>query len=717
MRAPLGAGKTQRVAAPWAEAARQAGGRVLAICHRRSLVCELSRRLSLAHYEDARAWIDMEERGGLAICSPSLTAQQWRNLHARWVVIDEIGQVLRFLRARDHCRTRDGTARDVWKRLVELVRDADGVVVLDGQVDDRVVDFIRECRPDEAIRLIEMPEPEDAGIEADMMVGGGADADAMARAARIMTGGGKVWISCEGKEKTEAAGAFLERFGRVLTITADSKLSKAQAAFLDDPEGQSRLYDAVIASPVISSGLSIEHAGDPHFTEGFFIGAGTVLTPADAAQMMRRVRYLRRFTIALSISNFSTGRDARRMLDGAEEAAEDEGAPASRGRFDRLVAGYAAADANSRGDFANNLWHQLAAQGWAMRRRGVEQEAGAEAKGIAADVREARREARRQAIVQACRLLSVMTGDDIAGIRRAGAQGDDRHIVEAWQGTLALGVASLTADDVDFLDNGGVSKLDRFDALDGHGAAALDPRDHDQALVHRRLHQARARHLREIFDGFDVLGEKPWLDKDTAHTIMTRVTRRADAYAASGAVPQKYSARFGSDAPAMPRDAVKAVVEIMARAGIRLVARQVRGRGSDGENHPEVSQMPPCEICNDGGKCATPRDTPAPPEGQKRVPRRRVYGVRQDDVQSMRARADQRRSAADLAAHPAHIHAANSLIALLDRVGVSEITTHRADVDGIGDEWGRKVAGRVTVAPMLDHLSRVRPDILIHAPP
>lgn len=712
VRAPLGSGKTQRAAAPWVAAAKAAGGRVVAICHRRSLVSELSRRLSLAHYEDAGAWIDMEEKGGLAICSPSLTAQQWRALPARWVVIDEIGQVLRFLRARDHCRTRDGTARDVWQRLVDLIRNADGVIVLDGQVDDRVVDFIQQCRPDEGIQIVEMPE-RDTGIEADMLVGNDADADAMARAARIMAGGGKVWISCEGKEKTEAAGAFLERFGRVLTITADTKLSRAQSAFLDDPEGQSRLYDAVIASPVISSGLSIEHAGDPHFTEGFFIGAGTVLTPADAVQMMRRVRYLRRFTIALSISNFSTGHDAKRMLDGAEQAAEDEGAPASRSRFDRLVAGYAAADANSRGDFANNLWHQLTAQGWTLRRQGVERGQGAEAKEITAEAREARRTARAEAIMQACMLLPMMPAEEIDTIRRAGAQGDDRFLVEAWQGTLALGKATLTADDVAFLDDGGVGKLDLFDDLDGHGASVMDRRDQGQALVHRRLRVARAKHLREIFDGFDVLGDRPWLDKDSARTILARIMRRADAFVASGAVPPRFGARFGSDAPAMPRDPVKAVVEIMARAGVQMVARQVRERAPDAENQPEVSQIPPYVVSSDGGIC----DTPTITEGRNRAPRRRVYVACQDSVQAMRARADQRRSAADLDGHPAHIHAAKQLIALLDRVGVREISTGRADLDAINSDLGREIARRATVRPMLDHLSRARPDILIHAPP
>lgn len=701
VKAPLGAGKTQRAAAPWVAAAKGAGGRVVAICHRRSLVSELSRRLSLAHYEDAGAWIDMEERGGLAICSPSLTAAQWRHLPARWVVIDEIGQVLRFLRARDHCRTRDGTARDVWQRLVDLIRNAEGVIVLDGQVDDRVVEFIQQCRPDEGIKIIEMPERE-TGIEADMLVGNDADADAMAHAAQIMAGGGKVWISCEGKEKTEAAGAFLERFGRVLTITADTKLSKAQAAFLDDPEGQSRLYDAIIASPVISSGLSIEHPGDPHFAEGFFIGAGTVLPPADAVQMMRRVRYLRRFMIALAISNFSSGHDAQRMLDGAEQAAEDEGAPAAQGRFDRLVAGYAAADANSRGDFANNLWHQLTAQGWTLRRMALEKGHGAQAKAITAQAREDRRAARTRAIRKACAMLPMMTSDDMDTIRRAGARGDDRFLVEAWQGTLALGKPTLTDADVAFLDDGGIAKLDLFDDLDGHGARALDHRDQGQALVHRRLRVARAQHLREIFKGFDVLGAVPWLDKDSARLIMDRIAARADAYVASGAVPPRFGARFGSDTPAMPRDQVKAVVEIMARAGVQMVARQVRDRAPDPESAPKCHTSPRMYISNDAGIC----DTGAGTESRNPAPRRRIYGACQDSVQAMRARADQRRRAADLDGHPAHIAPSKALEILTEILGNTGHPLHRHEFaafkdglrsvrDGIEDALSR--------APIFDH--------------
>lgn len=646
VRAPLGSGKTQGMAAPWVAAAKAAGGRVLAICPRRSLVAELGNlRLDLAHYEDKTAWDDMESRGGLAICSPSVTAAQWQHLPARWVVIDEIGQVLRFLGARDHCRTRNGTAQDVEKRIRALIREADGVLLLDGQIDDRVVDYVRECRPDETIQIIEMPES-DTGIEADVMVGGDADADAIDRAARVMVGGGKVWISCEGVEKTESIGAFLGRFGRVLTITADTKLSDAQAAFLRDPEGQSRLYDAVVASPVISSGLSIEHRDGAHFTEGFLFASGSRLPPADVVQMMRRVRYLKKFTLALSLSNLSAGRDAKHMLDGAEAAAADEGSPRSRTMFDRLVAGYKSADANSRGDFANNLWFQLTAAGWTLRRVEADKERGALVKTITRDVREQRRAERAQSIVKACRMLPVMSGDEIEAIRREGARGDDRHLVKAWQWTLALGKATLTAEDVAFLDDDGIAKLDIFDDLDGHGAEVVDQRELGQSVIHRRYHVARAQYLSEIFDGFDVLGDQPWLDKESARVILDRIARHADKYVAAGAVPRRYAARFGSKDPVMPRDPVKAVIEIMGRAGVRMVPRQVRIGAQAGENAPECHRSCRREIPNDDTIC----DRQASSDGK----RRRIYVACQDSVTDMRARAEQRRRAAEKDGHPAH---------------------------------------------------------------
>ena len=642
VRAPLGAGKTQQAIAPWVAQAKAAGGRVLAVCHRRSLVQELGRRLGLAHYESAQAWGEMEAAGGLSICSPSLTSAQWQHLGARWVVIDEVSQVLRFLGAESYCRTRSGTARDVWQRLVDLVRTAEGVIVADAHADDRTVDFLRYCRPDEKIEIVEQPEAADAGIEAEFLVGVDAYAEALARAGRVMTAGRAVWVACESAEVARDAGAWLGRFGRVLTVTADDKREAAQAAFLVDPEGESLRYDAVVASPVISSGLSVEHAGRHHFAEGFLLATGTAVTPADAAQMMRRVRYLRRFTVASKLSNLTGGRDADRTLAGREAAAEVEGKPALRGRFDRLVAGYDADDANARANFCNGLWWLLQAQGWRVTRGSLQ--AGAsrqEVAGVMGEARAQRQQERADALVRACQALPDYSADQIDELRREGATGDNRRLVEAWQATLALGVPVLAVEDVEFLDAGGLGKLDMFDDLDGRGPVEVDSRDADAALMHRRLRVARARHLARIFAGFPVLGADPWLDDAAARVILDRIRQDADQMVASGAVPPRFGARFGGRDPAMPKQPVRAVCEILARGGVRMVATRPRS----GPDDPQPSNY-----------VAPHLDQQRATEGA----RGRVYCAAPATVAEMRERSRIRREAWERGGHPAHNAAAKA---------------------------------------------------------
>ena len=51
-------------------------------------------------------------------------------------------------------------------------------------------------------------------------------------------------------------------------------------------------YDYVIASPVISCGISVEHRDGHHFDD-VFIGDGSSVVPQDVLQMIRRVRYVK----------------------------------------------------------------------------------------------------------------------------------------------------------------------------------------------------------------------------------------------------------------------------------------------------------------------------------------------------------------------------------------------------------------------------------------
>jgi hypothetical protein len=63
--------------------------------------------------------------------------------------------------------------------------------------------------------------------------------------------------------------------------------------FLESADRASLDYDYVIASPVISCGISVEHRNGHHFDDVFFIADGSSVVPQGAIQTIRRVRYVK----------------------------------------------------------------------------------------------------------------------------------------------------------------------------------------------------------------------------------------------------------------------------------------------------------------------------------------------------------------------------------------------------------------------------------------
>ena len=744
LKAPMAAGKTQTVARPWIEAAKRATARaereakdhrtaasdtlralsaaregiagvtgkadpsgVWAVCHRVALVGELAQRLDLSNYREGAP-----DPRRAAVCLPSITLAPFDRARPEYLFIDEIQQVLRFLRSQECCRTAKARTPDkVFERLVEVVRGARGILVADAGADDSVLDFLRFCRPGEPIRLIEMPEPADAGIEATVLSGEkGVYGAAVDQAAEDLNNGEKVWIATESAEGAEKVGAFLreatgqaDRPVRVLVVTARNKAEPDQVAFLKDPERESRRWDCVIASPVIASGISIEHKGATHFTRGFYLGTGQALTPADAAQQLRRVRYLKRFVIALAQNNATGGRTVEAILKGRAEAAADEGVPRAPGAFDHLIARFEAQEANAKADFAAGLWWQLEAAGWTLKR-------GTVAEGEAADalrqIAKDRAEDRARRLVEAAEQIEDYTRDQIDTLRRTGATGADADLVEAWDLCEALGVAELTPEDVAFADGGGLARLDRFDDLAGIAPVEMTDRDRDAALVHRRLRIARAKHYREIFEGVDPLSPDPWLTREVAGEILDQVMRRADAYVASGAIPPKYAARFGRPAPARPRDPVKAIQAILARAG--LGTKLIRTRRVD-----KLCRIPPDCVTE-----STPIRHTSPSQRSAQGEAQRFHMTRPEDVAAMEKRSAIRFAARANASHPAHIEAVKRLFHRLDSMAVPyEVRVEAGDLGEIGDPWGREVASRLLPARLPSDIIVTRPPVPRSPPP
>ena len=561
IKAPMAAGKTQLAGRPFVQDAQANGKSVMAIAHRTTLIGELSQRLGLPDYRDL-ATNDLAEKRACAVCLPSTTRGDIADAMPapECLFIDEIAQVLQFL-AEPICSSGMKNHRGVYERLLQLVRDAKAVVVADADLDARTIAFLEKARPDERFTIVEVaakPTGKTALVTGDT----GKVLDTIALE---LEAGGKVWLACEGKVKARAFAGHFEALGyKVICITADTKLDPAPRDFLKNPEAVSREYDLVISSPAISSGLSIEHKGQPHFTLGAYIGAGTATRPEDAKQQLGRVRYLTRFVIGLDYSNLSGGQTVAGYREGIEGAAQIEKLALSWTDFDTYCTDIKAEAENAKADFAAGLWWLLEAAGWKLER--PENPEDQASRKLVKEVTTAAKEQRCAAILAApivdshqAGLLENMTRDSEQETRRTA------HTIRT-----GLGKLDLTAADVAFWNEGqGRSTIERFEDLIG---AEVNLAPESDVLSANKFRIARRRLYSILFNGINLNGTITQAD---AETILDRVMERPAVFVAARIVGSKYRARFrgkgGKLTPVKrPKQAGRELTEILKQCGLFL---------------------------------------------------------------------------------------------------------------------------------------------------
>jgi putative DNA primase/helicase len=540
----------------------------MAVAHRVTLIGELAQRLDLPDYRTKKAG-DIAAAGGVAVCLPSTARADIREEMPapQYLFIDEVSQVLKFLEADGFCRAGGGTNRDVYNRLVQLVRDAEAVIVADADIDPRTLLFLEKCRPNERFTIVTMEEKA-TGKQAMMHRDIGAVLDAISL--ELMTGG-KVWLACESADRARYyAGKYRREGHNVLCITAETKMGPDETAFLANPETISRAYDIVVSSPAISSGMSIEHKGAPHFTLGAYIGCGTSTGPRDAKQQLGRVRYLTRFLIGLDYSNLTGGQNVEGIKAGAEGAAEIERAPIVWTDFDSYAAGIKAEAANAKADFAAGLWWVLEAAGWQLER--PEDPEDTSRRAVASEAAKAGKDTRALELIEA-EPMDRHQSDLMAKTARNQPM-EIRY--QASQMRAALGKLDLTRADVDFWDNGrGRSKIAGFEDL--IGAEVNLPPD-SEILSARRFREARSTLLPALFSGIDLRGK---ITAEQATMVLDRVMTKPEVFAAVGIVGPKYRAQYKTKDGRLqpvnrPKRPGQELRDILARCGLDLIEKRER---------------------------------------------------------------------------------------------------------------------------------------------
>jgi putative DNA primase/helicase len=602
VQAPMGFGKTQHVGAHLVREAKAQGVSVMAMCHRISLTAELSKRLELANYAKMQGE-DVEEVGGLAVCLPSTTRADIVEMMPKpdVVFIDEVRQVLAFLASPEFCRTADATAEGVYQRLRQLIAGARTVIVADAHVDDRTLKFLEECRPGECFQII-IAEAQTVNRTVDWRYGSSRSVRESIIAGIMveLAAGGKVWLACESKKFAQAMERyFTDQCYRAIAITAETKTREAQAAFLEDADKTSLDYDIVIASPVISSGLSIEHRGSPHFTLVAFLGSGNAITPGDAVQQLARVRYVDRFLVGIMRNNLPHRVLKEQLIAGRSEGLAVQGDQIGPTPYDNLVAGLQADQANGRANFAAGLYWLLEREGWSVRRGSLNDQNSDIKSAI-----DAERQARVDSLLAAPSHSVTSTVERLRALRKTHSEmtrerqakiADLEIQLEAARIRETLGVRTLLPEDVELWDEGRLlGKLERF--IDFFSLEVLQPSFGSEQFSEQSLRSARRKQYRELFAGYDI-SEENWLTPQTASHILDCLMINPALYAACKIVGSKYATGYlhksGRIVPLKrPTHPVKEVKAILERAGLGAIGKQSR-----------VSQKGPFLVNNKGANC------------------------------------------------------------------------------------------------------------------
>ena len=286
IKAPMGTGKTQDILAPIAGR----DSNVVAICHRQSLARDLAERLKIPCYLNIRH--ENAVTTNLSICVNSLINPIFAGAlgGCRALLIDEGSQVLRAV-LNGGAVKKPGT---VYEKLRAMVQNADLVVVVDADINDATLALFREWRDD--VTFWRMDKPVDKTIQH------GDIKQAWAMIEDAVNSGAKLVIPTDSVKEVEALGSGSLFAGRkVICIHGDNVGSTKVQEALRDINAAAKIYDTIIYSPTLASGLSLTEPGFE--TVALYFG---VISPADFLQMTARNRPAKTITVGFHGHGFHT---------------------------------------------------------------------------------------------------------------------------------------------------------------------------------------------------------------------------------------------------------------------------------------------------------------------------------------------------------------------------------------------------------------------------
>lgn len=289
-----GSGKTKFIGGLVADSER-----VILGGHRICLMRNLCHRLGVDYITDLDK-VNGEFTTGSAytlrvgLCLDSLLAIDPRKFRGCDLVLDETVQVLRHLLTGSTCR-KDGKLPALLSRLHELVKVARRVILADADLNNASLDYIKELRGDNApvylirndyrpqgysVRFIQAPDA--SVITAELL-----------RDISGLQPGKVILVQTDSKAGSKTLARLIQQVEglgrRVLLLNSETSGGEPEREFITNPDAVLARgeYDVIVASPSLSTGISIESSP---ITKVFGIFYGSSSTDADMAQALSRVR-------------------------------------------------------------------------------------------------------------------------------------------------------------------------------------------------------------------------------------------------------------------------------------------------------------------------------------------------------------------------------------------------------------------------------------------
>ncbi len=562
IKSPMASGKTQLVGKPFSEAIQAANCNFLTSCHRISLTKELAVRTSCDSYQDINI-AALNYVTGLAICINSIVKDLTDYCRrCEYLFLDEISQILRHIAA----GSVDEIDRiEIFNLLVTMIKQARCVIVADADLNEDVVTFLEFCRPNERFNIVEM-EPKEAGLCVEYTLGVDAAIDiALASVANSEP----IICATDSLAKSTLVAQVITSncpHAAVLIINSETKNMPEQQAFLNNPQKECIKYDAVIHSPVISSGVSIEN---DHFKLGIGLYAGAVCH-SDAVQMLRRCRTITHWVIGFGqnrnagLSDLAARQESLSILGGAEHKIID---------FDTFRERSKSWEERSKEMFANNVIYYLASNRFKTSR--LDQDGSSQYKQRLKEINEER----RIKILEA----KVLSEDDAERLDRAANITEDECFqLYRWNVCcdLAIEPEMLEIDDIEFYNQGfGTAKVTRYSLATGLWFE--DDGQKDMSLSLRKHSKAKAELYDYLFAGLPIdlkMGEVE-LTNEHCQLIVDRAWLKRRLLAYLGMVPARWSDDYRKKPDKRP---AKSVVEIFEKLGLTLKWKRPRCEGQRG---------------------------------------------------------------------------------------------------------------------------------------